>query len=357
MSKKIDPQYDAPAFKIEIEGQEMDPTAALSISSLSVTKKMGQADYFSFEVQDELCSGKLKWLGNKMFKYGSKVAIKIGYTNDTSFKMQGHIEEIKPRFSSSLAPVFEVAGKDKAFACLAGKNDYKCYTKKKDSDIVKAIAGEVGLSANVDDTPGPPPEKKEKKCGTSYLQFIKKMTIQNKEFEFFVSDGKLVFRKAKTKDSPVVELQWGLHLLNFTPAMDLSGIVTSVTVKWWDEKKCEAISGQAKTSDETPVGPGKTAGKIAREVYGDVEKVISDQPVKSKEEAKNLAIALLNNTNSKFITGEGKAIGIPAITPGIVIELKGLGDWFSGKYYVTGATQTIDSQGYYTNFNVRRNTL
>ena len=229
--------------------------------------------------------------------------------------------------------------------------------KKKDSDIVKAIAGEVGLAANVDDTPGSPPEKKEKKCGTSYLQFIKKMAIENKEFEFFVSDGKLVFRKSKTKDSAVVELQWGLHLLSFTPAMDLSGILTGVTVKWWDEKKCEAISGQAKTGDETAIGSGKTAGKIAQEVYGDVEKVISDQPVKSKEEAKNLAIAVLNDTNSGFITREGKTIGIPAITPGVVIEIKGLGDWFSGKYYVTGATQIIDSEGYYTTFHVRRNTI
>jgi phage protein D len=357
MAKKVNASCNPPTFKINIEGRELDPAAALSISSLSVTKKMGQADYFSFEVQDELRSGTFKWLGNKLFKYGNKVAIKIGYTDDTGFNMQGHIEQIKPRFSESLAPVIEVSGKDKAFAKLAGINDYKCYTKKKDSDIVKAIAGEVGLAANVDDTPGTPPEKKEKRCGTSYLQFIKKMAGENKEFEFFVSDGKLVFRKAKTKDSPVVELLWGLHLLSFTPAIDLSGIVTAVTVKWWDQKKCEAISGQAKTGDETPVGSGKTAGKIAQEVYGDVEKVISNQPVQSKDDAKSLAVAVLNDTNSSFITGDGKAMGIPAITPGVIIEIKGLGDWFSGKYYVTAATQTINSEGYYTTFTVRRNTL
>ncbi|UCH97384.1 MAG: phage late control D family protein [Candidatus Aminicenantes bacterium] len=357
MPKKIDTQYDAPAFKIEIEGKEMDAAAAMSIASVSVTKKMGQADYFSIQIQDEMRGGTLKWLGNKMFKYGNKVSIKMGYTNDTSFKMQGHIEEIKPQFIDSPAPVFEVAGKDKAFACLAEKSDYKCYNKKKDSDIVKTIASEVGLTPNVEATTGSPPEKKEKKGGTSYLQFIKKMVIENKEFEFFVSDGKLVFRKAKTKDSPVVELQWGIHLLSFIPRLNLSGILTGVTVRWWDEKKCEPIIGQAKTGDETPVGPGKTAGKIAKEVYGNVDKIITDQPADSKDEAKNMAIAVLNNTNAEFITGEGKTIGIPAITPGVVIELKDLGNWFSGKYYVTAVTQTIDSEGYYTTFNVRRNTI
>jgi phage protein D len=183
------------------------------------------------------------------------------------------------------------------------------------------------------------------------------MVIENKEFEFFVSDGKLVFRKAKTKDSPAVELQWGLHLLSFEPSLNLSGILTGVTVKWWDEKKCEAIEGKAKTSDETAVGSGKTAGKIAKEVYGNIEKIITHQPVDSKNEAKNMAIAVLNNANAGFITGEGKTIGIPAITPGVVIELKDLGDWFSGKYYVTGTTQTIDGEGYYTTFQVRRNTI
>jgi phage protein D len=136
----------------------------------------------------------------------------------------------------------------------------------------------------------------------------------------------------------------------------LSGIITGVTVRWWDEINREAIIGEAGVNDETPVGTGDTAGKIAQGIYGDIEKTITDEPVDSQDEAKNIAISTLGDVNKEFVTGKGKTIGIPELIPGVMIEIKGIGDRFSGKYYVSSTTHTINSSGYLTSFNVRRNT-
>ena len=356
MADKLDIKYYAPGFKIKVDGKKINSILLRSVVSISITKKIGQADNFSFKVQDQLETGVSKWLDDKLFELGKKVNVSIGYMPSSFVKAQAHIEEITPSFSDGVMSEFEISGKDKALARLAEESDYKCYTKKKDSDIVKAIAGEVGLKSKIDNTAGAAPEKKEKKGGTSYLSFIQKMVIQNKGFEFFLTDGKLVFRKSKIKAPPVKELAWGKHLLDFNPREDLSRIITGVTVRWWDEVKSKAILGKATVKDETPVGDGKTAGKIAKKVYGDIEKTITDEPVDSKNEAKNIAIAELNKANAQLVTADGKTIGMPEIEPGVMIKVLGMGDNFSGKYYVSEATHTIDSEGYYTTFSVRRNT-
>jgi phage protein D len=61
-------------------------------------------------------------------------------------------------------------------------------------------------------------------------------------------------------------------------------------------------------------------------------------------------IPKLNNR----LTGTGSTIGDLRIKPGVVLRLKGLGEQFSGLYRVTSATHTIDSGGFRTNFEVRK---
>jgi phage protein D len=358
MSDPFGSSYYAPQFKVKIEGEDLSAEALGSITSITVTKKMGQADHFSFEVQDELKDGEFKWLGTKSFKYGNKVNISMGYVDNTTLTLTAHIDSIVPKFNSGVMPTFTVEGKDKGYVILAEKSDYKVYNQKKDSDIVSSIATEVGLSATVDDTGGTPPEKKEKKGGISNLQFIQKMVEDNKGYEFFVSDGTLYFRKSKTKDEPAITLEWGKHLISFDPKMDFSAIVTEVTVKWWDEKEQKAIEGKAVSSDEVAIGAGKTAAKAAKDIFGDQVKIITDQKVESNDAAKSLAQSILQKQNKNFITGQGKTPGIPDLVPGIMIKVDKLGTWFSGKYYVESTTHTIDTgSGYQTTFNVRRNTV
>lgn len=355
MAETLDIKGYVSGFEIKIDGGKLDPVTARSINSVTITKKMGQADYFNFKVQDKLVDGKFKLMNNKYFTLGNKVSVAINSIGK-SVTVQGHIEEIIPRFSEGDVHSFDVSGKDKALARLAEESGYKCYTKKKDSDIVKAIAGEVGLSAKVDATAGQAPEKKEKKGGTSYLSFIEKMVVQNKGFEFFVSDGNLVFRKSKIQSSPVKKLEWGKHLRSFEPREDLSRIITGVTVRWWDEKKQEAIIGEAGVNDEIAVGSGETAGKIAKKVYGEVKKTITGEPVDSKDEAKNIAVSVLCDANKELVTAEVKTDGMPDIEPGEMIEIKGVADLFAGNYYIYAATHVIDGQGYRTEFSIRRNT-
>jgi hypothetical protein len=54
------------------------------------------------------------------------------------------------------------------------------------------------------------------------------------------------------------------------------------------------------------------------------------------------------------LTGSGRSVGDPRIKAGTLLEVNGLGKQFGGIYRVTSATHTIDSGGYQTSFDVRK---
>lgn len=352
----LDEKYFAAAFTVKIKGKDLVKDQHISVTSVKIDMKIGQADNFSFTVQDVLADGRYKWLGNDLFKKGNEVTVELGYTSSTTVQTVAHIEDVAPEFSNAVTPTFTVSGKHKGYMKLTMNSGLDTYTKKKDSEIVSAIANEVGLSPTVDST-SIKWEVKNKKADTSNLKFIEDMVTENKEFEFFVANGTLYFRKAKTKQGAALTLEWGKHITSFKHKLDVSKIITGVTVKWWDQVKQEAIEGVASVSDETAVGNGsKTAGKVAQTLYGSKEKVISNIIAPSNADAKSIAQAKMQNNNQMFVTADVKTPGLAELVPGIMVDIKGLGDVYSGTYYVFGASHSIDGSGYQTSFSLRRNT-
>ena len=138
----------------------------------------------------------------------------------------------------------------------------------------------------------------------------------------------------------------------------LHGLVTEVIVRGPQTSRGGdkiPIVGSAKAGDEG-VNLGSTvASKIAKDKFGDAQKVSCDHNVASQEEANAMAKAQLQATSMGFITGRGSCIGEPRLEARTVIELKGLGRRFSGSYYVTSVTHTINGSGYRSDFDVRRN--
>ena len=76
--------------------------------------------------------------------------------------------------------------------------------------------------------------------------------------------------------------------------------------------------------------------------------------VQSKDQAKELATNILKEQLKKIVKAGGATIGLPDLRAGRKIFVNGLGDRFSGTYYVTDTTHTINDSGYQTSFNARR---
>jgi len=150
----------------------------------------------------------------------------------------------------------------------------------------------------------------------------------------------------------IYSLTWGKNLISFTPKLNINEQVTEVTVKGWDVARNRKIEETANRSDLVPVESG---GMLGTEfVQKNKKEVITTQPVESRKQAKQFAIAVLRRYLYGFLTGKAKTFGLPDLTCGKYVKLNNLGNRFSGLYYITATTHSINDNGYTTGFDVRK---
>jgi phage protein D len=353
----VEISHYVPAFEVEINGRRLEAEVSKVISNITIEQEVNKTNNFRFVVQDEFMEGEFRWLGHDLFKFGNDVAIKLGYVGNMHKMVVGQIQNITANFFSGVAPTFTVEGVDSAYKFLMEKSEPRTFRDKKDSEIVKEIAKDVHLNAVVDDTELVRPIKR-KKGGESYFRFINELASSNDGFEISLSERDLFFVKAKEDKEAVMSLRWGHELINFRPSLNTSQAITEVIVRSWDREGKRTIEGRAVAGEEGgQEGERQVSSQIAREIYGDVVRVVTERPVRSVDEARREALGVLRRTSNNLIKGSGETIGIPDIKPGVCIELEDLGNWFKGKYYVEKVSHKIDTSGYRTTFDVRRNRL
>lgn len=352
-----------PSYLIKINGVELRHGANVDILSLSVTDTSDRADAFHFSVQDRhsergrfAAGATLKWMDSGLFDEGNEVEIHIGYVNNMQFMLRGDITASAPSFPDSGAPVLEVRGFN-FYQRLQRKRRSKPFKASTDAAIVREIASEMNFTAEVDD-PGfeykiVPPNN------ASYADIIRQRA-QRIGYEFVVKDRTLYFQvpRYRAQPQPTLSLEWGRDLKNFRPQLTTYGLATEVSVRVSQTARGrgkDPIVGKATAGEERVKMGAQSGSEIVQALYGDNALRADDQHVASQAEANELALAQLEVKSLEFISGSGACIGNPALLARSVIELKGLGKRFSGHYYVTSATHTIDGNGYQTSFEVKRN--
>jgi phage protein D len=147
------------------------------------------------------------------------------------------------------------------------------------------------------------------------------------------------------------------NLLTFTPTLTLSQQVGKVTVRGWDPRTKQAITATSTPEDlprTTGGGDGQSGPAAADSALQGRQDVVVDAPVASEEEARELAKSLLRERAYEFITATGRIAGLPELRPGDNLEIYGLGQRFSGSYFVKRVEHSLSASGFFTDFTVRR---
>jgi Bacteriophage probable baseplate hub protein len=305
-------------------------------------------------------------LANMTTKYsetvneGDDVEIKLGFVGEpngpvTVFK--GEITGIEPIYDARSPARVLIRCLNQLHRLARGKKSV-AYKQVTDKDIVDKICQTYGLTAKYGDGAPRTQYQHVYQNNMTDLEFVRTRAARI-GCEIFVVDKELHFQKRADADSGVV-LQFGAPgdgaLERFVPRLSTAQQVSEVRVFGWDPKDKKEIIGTA-----TPQASklGNTHGsKVADAKHSNVLLVQAEVPVTSKEEADNVAKAILNERLMSFITGDGVCRGTPELKPGIVIQI-GINDKrFDGKYYVTSVRHRYihagTSGGYRTEFKVRR---
>jgi hypothetical protein len=171
----------------------------------------------------------------------------------------------------------------------------------------------------------------------------------------YVEDQTLYFKRGNQKQEGVTteeppKLEWGANLAEFYPRITGVHQVKEVIVRGWDPMSKQEVVGQVSKSDSYPEIQGRD---LLGKIYAGTEKLIVSRPVKTQEEAQALAQAIHDEMSGDFIQAEGQSDGDPRIQSGKLVEVSGLGERFSGKYFVTLSVHRYDlANGYKTSFTI-----
>jgi len=345
----------APEYSVTVNGAPLPNEALADVIALSVLEDVGAASMFALTLSAwDTVQMKPKWIDDALCREGNPVDIGLGYRDDTPPLLSGEITGVEPAFLLAQPPTLTLRGHDRRHRLMRSRRT-RSFTHCKDSDIASRLAGEAGLRPEADDSGVTLPYVLQH--NQTDLEFLSQRA-RRIGFEVWVQDRTLRFGPRKTDASPVLTLHREVELLEFRPRLSTLGQVGKVAVHGWSAQDKREIVGRAAVGDESRLMGGSQSGPASvRRAFEPVASARVTQPVHGQEEADQLARRGFVEMALGHIRAEGLCIGTSALRAGCVVRLEGLGERFSGPYYVTSAEHRFGRQkGYRTAFTARRNT-
>ncbi len=335
---------------------------------------------FTLTIHDERDqrTGKLMYADSDTFKVGAEVKIEIETDEipDEPYPIKGtliigEITAVEPAFSADGIATLRIQGYDRSHRLTRGKKT-RTYGDANpqgggitEERIIQTIVQETeGITSSQIDT-----------SGLRNVKYHYVMQYNQTDLEFlwsrarllgyqvYVEDKKLYFQKADAhrglaRDKPAT-LVWPDNLSSFEPRLTLMHQVDQAVVKGWDPTTKKPIEGTTKTdTSKTIPAIGLTrenkGSTLAKKTFkGDAEEIVVDQPVLTLDQAKAMAAARFAEAESEFVRAEGVCRqGDPRLIAGRVVTVEGVGEKFSGDYYVTEARHVYANGMYRVTFSV-----
>jgi phage protein D/phage baseplate assembly protein gpV len=337
--------FYAPRFDIKISGVTMAADVAEQVLSLSVETDLDMAGSFSLVLRnpDNVL------LDSPLIDLGKTVEIHLGYGTELEPAFLGEIASIEPSFPKDGPPKINVSGYDKSHRMRRNQPKPTVYKFMPDSLIAAQIAVENGLIPVVDPIPGPP-EKKVTQA-TSDMAFLKSRA-QPYFFDVYVEWDRLHFQFPRPQTAAYV-LEWGRNLSSFEPRISAAGLAGLQMIRGYNQELAQTVVAAALAADVDPGNLLERLGSSAVDLLTSlVRSGIRQHSIDNPLSALQLARAVLSDLLEGLYEGQGTCIGLPGLTAGKYLEIRGVGKRFSGTYRVRKVTHRIDDNGFGTEFSI-----
>lgn len=368
--------FFVPQFKVKIADRELPDAIVRDVVQVTYKDNVNEIDSFDLSINnyDEL-HGKPKYEPPSQAEYanifdpGKEIEVWLGYFNNLTLMLTGQITTLEPNFPASGGFTLSVRGLNRLHQFRTEQHT-KSWTDKTDSEIAKELGdspirkGKPGLGIPVKTNPLDEEQEPYVFMHNQYdIVFLMERARRH--------DYELVLREAdaKTKqerhlyfgpsqeraNAPTYLLEWGKSLLSFRPTLTTANQVTEVEVLGWDRRNNRAIDETVKLEDLYPKNsPERTRIQAMALAFGNRREVITDKPVHTKGQAKELAKKTLRNIVKGMVEASGETVGLPDLRAGRKIKIGNLGERYNGMYYILESTHTLGDGGYKTQFKARR---
>jgi hypothetical protein len=378
----VDGNQYIPDFRLEIGGAPVPAELRASVSNVTHVSGLEGAD----RVEITLVNDGLRWLDQPLFALDTPVTLSLGYADSGLQQIfVGQIVGFGAAFPNGAGSTVTVTAQDARYRLGQGNKvrwfgipiptvgnfpipDIAVAPLVSLENLLIPILDPVGAAISVIlgaaeavgtiTDPGSAQKFIRKQANESDYDFLAKIAKEN-GWEMVVDHGGplgghlLHFFSPLSKLDPDVGLMYGRDLLEFTPRITNVGQIFAVSgYVWVPPIKMVFNITLGFDWDRMALTLAIYPGGVA---FGPSQPGadLIDDPLTLATAPRKLVSELIPKLN-KRLTGTGATLGNPDIQAGKVLSIAGVGVQFGGLWRVTEATHTIDSSGYRTHFELRK---
>jgi len=270
-----------------------------------------------------------------LFVPGKEIQVQVGYHSDETTLFEGIIvkHNIKLRANGNAALILEC--KDKTFKLTLGRKS-KYYYEMKDSEVMEEIMANYDLETEVSDTQNAHQELVQ--FQVSDWDFLMVRTEINGML-CFVDDGTVKIAQPDTSAEPVTDLVYGATIVDLDAEMDARWQQNGVNATSWDAANQEALDMES--VDPSINLNGNISPTDLAEVGSPETWTLPHGGQVKDHELQAWSDAWWMRTQLAKTRGQVKFTGIPEVKPGVLVNLQGVGERFSGNAYITAVRHVI----------------
>ena len=334
-------QADLVTFAVLLDGKEMEPS--YQVMSIVVNKQVNRIPTARLVLRDGEASEEDFPISNKNdFAPGVKIEIKAGKDgfNQTVFKGMVIKQAVKVKQQGNA--YLNIECKDECLKLTIGRQNHY-YEKLSDQEIIKKVLNRNKIPGKMEPTKG-----KHKELIQHYAtdwDFIVSRAEMNGQL-VLADDGEVNIQAPKTKGKADLTLIYGDTLFEFESELDARYQWKAVKASSWNYTNQKLFEARSNGVDFEEAG--NITGKKLADVINRKEFELRHSGNVQPEELQSWADASMLKSRLAKIRGTAKFLGVPEMKPGQLIELKGVGNRFNGKVYVTGVQHQLVEGSMYT---------
>jgi uncharacterized protein len=281
-----------------------------------------------------------------VLKLGTELKVYAGDITSPTEIFRGKITGLEERFPGDGPPDLIALAEDSLQGARM-KQRSKNWDDAKLSDIVKQVAGNLGMTPVVDglDTS----VGTQQQFNESDLHFLRRL-LARYDADMQVVGTELHASPRSQAQRNTLELDMGSQLRKVRVLADLAHQVSQVTATGWDYQQGQTISVTSQTTSFGP-GSGKTGKDWLQQALATRSVQLAQFAGLDSADAQAFADAEMAQRARRFVVANGVAEGNPNLRVGSYLTLVGLGPRFSNTYYTTATVHRFDTEsGYETEF-------
>lgn len=313
-----------------------DVSSTLQIISVEISTGLNKIPSAHIVAIDgNMPEGKFPLSDQDVFKPGTEIEIKIGYESKIDSVFKGIVVRHGLVIRDNGTSEIRIECKDKAVAMTLGRKNAN-FLEMDDSAIIQKMVTANGLSAEATCSAGTHKELIQYYC-TDWDFMLTRAEANHCWVR--IADAKVIVEEAVAKGSASLVLTYGTDIMAFSADADAQSQVSTVETVSWDSTTQEILT--AEEGSTTLANPGNLDADTMEKVLAVPKEVLLSSASLPKEALKAWAKAQQIKNSLSRMRGKATFIGSSLAKIGEIIELKGVGERFSGTVLITSVKHDV----------------